>query len=411
MNSELLKQGEAVSWVSLGSVAERVFRTNASLKYGLSDVRGVTNTKEIAPTKANVSERALEKFYVVQPEEFVFNRRVHGTGTRRLGLGFNSSNRDFIFTEDYVAFSVKKDKILPAFLFLFFCREDFNRYVVTNSWGSATEFFNWDDMCRVKIPLPPIEVQRAYVEVYKGLTALIEENEVLLKSLEDAAQACVAECREMRPFIEHCRKRSSMPSRSSVNSELLKEIEVAPLVMLGDLLEVVDARGGNVSRDKVDGVNVNKAFVSTVANLENSDLSKYKRVQPGTFAANLMHIGRDGIFPVALNTTESMKFVSPAYFVFRVKAEERILPLFLFILFRTPSFDRRVWFATDSSIRGNLTWDDMCRVRIPLPPIEIQKAIVALYRCAEEARSIADEARVQLAQACPAIIQQAAHRR
>lgn len=120
MNSELLKQGEAVSWVSLGSVAERVFRTNASLKYGLSDVRGVTNTKEIAPTKANVSERALEKFYVVQPEEFVFNRRVHGTGTRRLGLGFNSSNRDFIFTEDYVAFSVKKDKILPAFLFLFF---------------------------------------------------------------------------------------------------------------------------------------------------------------------------------------------------------------------------------------------------------------------------------------------------
>ena len=181
--------------------------------------------------------------------------------------------------------------------------------------------------------------------------------------------------------------------------------------MLGDLLEVVDARGGNVSRDKVDGVNVNKAFVSTVANLENSDLSKYKRVQPGTFAANLMHIGRDGIFPVALNTTESMKFVSPAYFVFRVKAEERILPLFLFILFRTPSFDRRVWFATDSSIRGNLTWDDMCRVRIPLPPIEIQKAIVALYRCAEEARSIADEARAQLAQACPAIIQQAAHRR
>ena len=165
-----------------------------------------------------------------------------------------------------------------------------------------------------------------------------------------------------------------------MNSELLRQIEVAPLGSLGDLLEVVDARGGDASRDKVEGVNINKAFVSTVANLENSDLSRYKRVQPGTFAANLMHIGRDVIFPGALNATESLKFVSPAYFVFQVKEEERLLPLFLFILFRTPSFDRRVWFATDSSIRGNLTWDDMCRVKIPLPPIEVQRAYVEAYK-------------------------------
>ena len=54
----------------------------------------------------------------------------------------------------------------------------------------------------MKIPLPPIEVQRAYVDAYKGLTALIEENEALLKSLEVTAQTCVAECRNEWPMME-----------------------------------------------------------------------------------------------------------------------------------------------------------------------------------------------------------------
>lgn len=80
------------------------------------------------------------------------------------------TDRAFILTEDYVAFHVKpeKDKELsPYFLYLYFLRDEFDRYVRSNSWGSATEFFNWDDMCRVKIPLPPIEVQRAIVALYR----------------------------------------------------------------------------------------------------------------------------------------------------------------------------------------------------------------------------------------------------
>ena len=165
-----------------------------------------------------------------------------------------------------------------------------------------------------------------------------------------------------------------------MNSELFKKIDVASRVSLGVLVEALDVRGGTVDLDEVEGVNINKAFVPTVANLQNTDLSKYKHVPPFAFAANLMHIGRDCIFPVALNTSNATKFVSPAYFVFRIKDKERLLPLFLLTLFRTSSFDRRVWFATDSSVRGNLTWDDMCRVKIPLPPIEVQQQYVDAYQ-------------------------------
>lgn len=165
-----------------------------------------------------------------------------------------------------------------------------------------------------------------------------------------------------------------------MNSELLKEINAAPRVALGSLVETVDVRGGTVDHEEIEGVNINKIFVPTVANLENTDLSKYKHVPTFAFAANLMHIGRDVIFPVALNTSRETKFVSPAYFVFRIKDGCKLLPLFLLTLFRTSSFDRRVWFATDSSIRGNLTWEDMCRVKIPLPPIEVQRAYVDAYK-------------------------------
>ena len=88
MKSELLTMIEKAPRVNLGSVAKRITRINDALSYGLDDVRVVSNSKEIVPTKANVTERTLERFYVVYPGEFVFNRRVHGTGARRLGLGF-----------------------------------------------------------------------------------------------------------------------------------------------------------------------------------------------------------------------------------------------------------------------------------------------------------------------------------
>lgn len=103
--------------------------------------------------------------------------------------------------------------------------------------------------------------------------------------------------------------------------------------------------------------------------------------------------------------------LSPAYTTFLLDASNPLLTQYFFLNFKSIEMDRQGWFKSDSSVRSNLDWDRFCEIEIPLPPIEVQKAIVALYHCAEEARSIADEARAQLAQACPAMIQQAAHRR
>src|SRR5574344_164008 len=150
----------SVEWHKLGELVERIERTNADGKYGVDDVRGVPNTKIIQKTKASMDGRDFAPFTVLNPGEFIFNRRTTRNG-ERLGLGFNQDERSYIFTEDYVAFRVKDERRLaPGFLYVLFLRDEFDRYVRWDSWGSATEFFNWENMQRVEIPVPSIEEQK-----------------------------------------------------------------------------------------------------------------------------------------------------------------------------------------------------------------------------------------------------------
>ena len=46
-------------------------------------------------------------------------------------------------------------------------------------------------------------------------------------------------------------------------------------------------------------------------------------------------------------------------------------------------------------------------MRIPLPPPNVQQAIVNIYNCAEEAKKIANKAREKMKILCPALVQKA----
>ena len=59
--------------------------------------------------------------------------------------------------------------------------------------------------------------------------------------------------------------------------------------------------------------------------------------------------------------------------------------------------------------RETFDWSEMCRVQIPLPPIQIQQKIVDLYNCYEECKRIANEAREKISNLCPALVQKATH--
>ena len=148
----------------LGEFIELRDVRNSDLQYGADDVRGVNNLKLLMSTKADLEGRDLSKFQIVYPDEFVFNHRTSRNGSK-FSIAYNDTDTPVICTEDYVVFRIKetcKPLLDSRWLYMFFNRPEFDRYVITNSWGSSTEFYNWEDICEVDIPVPPIEIQKKY---------------------------------------------------------------------------------------------------------------------------------------------------------------------------------------------------------------------------------------------------------
>jgi len=150
--------------------------------------------------------------------------------------------------------------------------------------------------------------------------------------------------------------------------------------ILGNHVRLIDNRNRNLLTDKVLGINIDKFFMPSVANVIGTDLSKYKLLYKGSFACNPMHVGRDERLPVALYMDESPAIVSPAYFMFEVIDNKVLNEEFLMMWLRRPEFDRICWLHTDGSVRGGISWDDICRMELPIPPIEKQLEIVESYK-------------------------------
>ena len=148
---------------------------------------------------------------------------------------------------------------------------------------------------------------------------------------------------------------------------------------IGEFVELFSVRCGipNLSPEQVSGINIEKEFFAPARQV-GEDTSNYKIVPPDYFACNLMHVGRDGVLPIALNHTSQNKYVSPAYSVFRID-ESQILKEYFFILLKSSEKDRYFWFHTDASIRQGLSWEDFCDIDITLPSIEQQRKYVNIY--------------------------------
>ena len=154
--------------------------------------------------------------------------------------------------------------------------------------------------------------------------------------------------------------------------------------LLGNHIRLIDNRNKDLGTEQVLGINIDKFFMPSVANVIGTDLSKYKLIQKGNFACNPMHVGRDERLPVALYSEDTPAIVSPAYFIFEIKDTTVLNADFLMMWFRRPEFDRICWLHTDGSVRGGITWDDICRMEIPVPPIDEQIEIVSSYQAITE---------------------------
>lgn len=148
---------------------------------------------------------------------------------------------------------------------------------------------------------------------------------------------------------------------------------------LGDYIRPVDVRNRDLKVTDLRGINIEKKFMPSVANVIGTDLSNYKVVTKGQFACNLMHVGRDEKIPVALQRDESSIIVSPAYVVFEVVDTNILLTEYLMMWFSRSEFDRNAWFYTDGDVRGGMDREALFDMQIPIPSIEKQREIVAEY--------------------------------
>lgn len=149
---------------------------------------------------------------------------------------------------------------------------------------------------------------------------------------------------------------------------------------LGKHIQLVDYRNSEEVTSTVLGISIDKEFMPSVANVIGTDLSRYKLISKGLFACNPMHVGRDERLPIALYEKDSPAIVSPAYFMFEIIDRDVLNEEYLMMWFRRPEFDRECWFMTDGSVRGGITWEDLCRIKLPVPSYARQCEIVESYR-------------------------------
>lgn len=350
---------------------------NENLEYGISNVRGVRNTKGISNTKVDVSGRDLRKFLVVRPGGFIFNHRVHD----KLGLGYNASDETYIFTDDYVSFYVKPEIrnriLLPDYLYMWYLRPEFDRYMLFKTYGSATLFFSWDNMCELEIELPDLPTQQKYAAVYN---AMVANQQAYERGLEDLKLTCDA-------YIENLRKG-------------------IPCKKIGEYIELAETTNVDLQYgiSDVRGVSIEKKLIETKADMKGVNLSPYFIIQPNEFVYVTVTSRNGGKISIALNDSEKTYICSSSYVVFRSGNVEKLLPQYLMLFFSRNEFNRYSRFHSWGSARETFDWDTMCDVQIPIPDIEVQKAIAEMYAVYNERKKINEQLKAQIKNICPILI-------
>ena len=366
-----------LSKYKLGELIELRDVRNSDLQYSIADVRGVNNLKLLMPTKADLNGRDLTKFQIVSPGEFVFNHRTSRNGSK-FSIAYNDGKRPIICTEDYVVFRVKDDckQILEAiWLYMFFNRPEFDRYVITNSWGSSTEFYNWEDICSISLNLPSIGIQQKYVAVYNAMLANQQSYE---HGLEDLKLTCDA-------YIEELRRNT-------------------PSVAIGKYLMLSDERNTlNLSANSVRGLSVSKDMIETKANMDGVNISNYKIIPPRYIAYVSDTSRRGDKMSLGFNRTEETFLVSSISTVFKTDTQY-LLPEFLMLYICRDEFDRYARFHSWGSARETFDWGEMCDVRIPIPSIEIQQDIVNIFEAYLTRKEINEKLKTQIKDLCPILI-------
>lgn len=152
---------------------------------------------------------------------------------------------------------------------------------------------------------------------------------------------------------------------------------------LGNYIEQVNVRNRYLSVTNLMGVSIEKKFIKSIANTIGTDLSPYKIVKPRQFAYGPVTSRNGDKITIALYNGKEECIISQAYEAFKIKDENELLPEYLIMWAKRPEFDRYARYMSHGSVRELFSWEDMCNVMLPVPPIAEQRRIVNEYQTVE----------------------------
>lgn len=347
-------------------------------------VSGVDINKQFISTRANLEETDISGYYVVPPRHFACNL-MHIGRDERIPVAYNSSTNNYVVTSAYYVFKIKENKVnevLAEYLYILFCVREFDRLTWFYTDSSIRGNLKEDRFLDIKIPLPSLAEQQKVVNAWKALREIKEQNKAVAAPLMQVCQSYIQELKHQYESVE-----------------------------IGQYIEESNERNSEEKYGiaSVRGLAVSKGMIKTKANMKGVSLKSYKVVKPREIAFVPDTSRRGDKMSLGMNSTDNNYLVSSISCVFRILDTEKLLADFLYLIFCRPEFDRYARFNSWGSAREAFSFDDMKRVRIPLPPLSVQQAIVNIYNCANEAKRIAAEADRMSREVCPALIQHVIH--
>ena len=139
-----------------------------------TNLLGVSVQKKFIPSIANTVGTDFSKYKVVKKGQFTYIPDTSRRGDK-IGIALLEDYETGIVSNVYTVFEVIDEKqLIPQYLMLWFNRAEFDRFARYKSHGSVREIFDWNELCMVELPVPPIEEQRKIVQAYKTITDRIE---------------------------------------------------------------------------------------------------------------------------------------------------------------------------------------------------------------------------------------------
>lgn len=178
------------NYKQLGGYIEPVNQLNDGME--IEELLGISNQKFFQKSHTNTIDIDLQSYRIVRTNQFAYNRATTRNGDK-ISIALRQGN-DCIVSPSYRIFRSKDENVLNSeYLMMWFRRTEFDRYARFKSHGSAHEFFEYDQMCQVELPIPHIDKQREIVKEYNTIQSRIKLNDLLIEKLEETAQAIYRE--------------------------------------------------------------------------------------------------------------------------------------------------------------------------------------------------------------------------